>query len=71
MRYLSFQREKSSEHNKEKMSRDWSGNVQQVYNNFTIMGALNLDFIEILILLSSSVQLDTRSNLQQDHHFNA
>ena len=40
-----------------KRSKDWSGNVQQVYNNFTIMGALNLDFIEILIILSSSVQL--------------
>ena len=40
-----------------KRSRDWSGIVQQVYNNFTIMGALNLDFIEILIILSPSVQL--------------
>ena len=47
-----------------------SGNVQQVYNNFTIMGALNLDFIEILIILSLSVQFSYYF-LNRDHYCNA
>ena len=37
----------NTEHNR-------TGNVQLVYNNFTIMGALNLNFIMVIIIFVSS-----------------